>query len=329
MDIDLQCETKTNRKGIVVSKLWYYMKGSKKIRHRDGEPAYLRFNIQGNVVFESWYKHGKKNRDGDLPSMIEYKHNSSLYEYSLQRWCKDGKCHRENGPALIINHRNHVEENWFYNGKRHRDGDLPARVCYPRDDSYKHIVYFVRQWYNHGKLHRIGGPACMNQRSDSRSEMWYIHGVCHREDGPAARNWDKDNKITYELWSHNGVYHREDGPTLTCLNTLDMIEINWFKNGQRHRDGGPALTYIHSDGTKTEHWYNHDKLHRNDGPSTIKYERENDEIIEIYNFHINGVSIDEEVQEWMKTYGYNMEGNFYLSWTDEDKFLFKLIFAGR
>ena len=45
----------------------------------------------------------------------------------------------------------------------------------------------VSEWYQQGKLHRIGGPARTPRRRYGSTE-WYFEGLLHREDGPA---WKK------------------------------------------------------------------------------------------------------------------------------------------
>ena len=63
------------------------------------------------------------------------------------------------------------------NGKRHRDNDLPA-IEY-KDGS--------REWYQDGKLHRIGGPA---YEDIDGTKYWYYYNMPHRLDGPAIENKD-------------------------------------------------------------------------------------------------------------------------------------------
>jgi len=69
--------------------------------------------------------------------------------YRLTGWCswwKDGKRHREYGPAVV------------WDGGQY-------------------------MWYRHGLLHREGGPAAIY--SEHHKE-WWRNGVLHRDDGPAV-----------------------------------------------------------------------------------------------------------------------------------------------
>ena len=63
---------------------------------------------------------------------------------------------------------------WFKYGKRHRDGDLPAKV-YANGDAI---------WYKDGKCHRDGNlPA---QVYADGYAMWFKGGMVHRAIGPAT-----------------------------------------------------------------------------------------------------------------------------------------------
>ena len=84
-----------------------------------------------------------------------------------QAWRKDGKLHREDGPAVI-----------------YTDG---AQV-----------------WYKDGKRHREGGPAVIDTNGD---QVWYVNDRFHREDGPAvikadgSTNWCIDDvEYSFTEW---------------------------------------------------------------------------------------------------------------------------------
>src|SRR6185437_15038802 len=105
-------------------------------------------------------------------------------------WYRDGKHHREDGPAIIWPSGTKF---WFLDGKQHRE-DGPA-VEWPDGG---------RDWYRDGKLHRDGAPA-IEWPGGGRS--WYRHGKLHREDGPAIE-WPDGERS----WYQDGKWHREDGP---------------------------------------------------------------------------------------------------------------------
>ena len=83
-----------------------------------------------------------------------------------QYWYRDGKPHRDNGPAVIFADG---AQYWYRDGKLHRD-DGPA------------CVNGAQYWYRDGKLHRDDGPAVIFADG---AQHWYRDGKLHRDDGPA------------------------------------------------------------------------------------------------------------------------------------------------
>ena len=80
---------------------------------------------------------------------------------------KNGKCHRENGPAVECANGTKI---WYLNDKYHRENG-PA-IKYPDGSEI---------WYLKGKCHREDGPAI---EYPDGTKHWYLNGERHREDGP-------------------------------------------------------------------------------------------------------------------------------------------------
>lgn len=87
-----------------------------------------------------------------------------------EMWIKDGKRHREDGPAII-----------YTNGT---------------------II-----WYLNGEKHRIGGPAV---EYGNGQKKWYQDGELHREDGPSIEypGGHKSYYIKGRLYSKQAYYVR-------------------------------------------------------------------------------------------------------------------------
>lgn len=100
-----------------------------------------------------------------------------------KKWYRNGKLHREDGPAV---ERADGTKEWYFNGRRHRE-DGPAFV---NTSGYA-------AWYFHGKCHREDGPAV---EYPGGAKSWYRHGFLHREDGPAI-----EYKNGTKLWYYNNV----------------------------------------------------------------------------------------------------------------------------
>jgi hypothetical protein len=118
----------------------------------------------------------------------------------------------------------------YRNGLLHSYEDQPAAVS---------NVLHTKFWYKNGKRHREGDlPAVQS----STNAEWYKDGKRHREGGlPAVVLTDK--KIicsgVYNEWWENGVRHREgDLPAIETGNR----HREWWVKGQRHREGDqPAV----------------------------------------------------------------------------------------
>lgn len=129
----------TEQLGSDFSEHWYFMG----VRHRDnGKPAYTYFNHSTNEWTFRWYKHGLENQDGDEPSSIYdaiYDSNGIRIKYDRLEYSKNGKKHREGGPALIDWNGS---EQWFLNDVPHRLGG-PAIVLHNTYDDSTIIEYWV------------------------------------------------------------------------------------------------------------------------------------------------------------------------------------------
>jgi len=76
--------------------------------------------------------------------------------YGTKHWYKEGKLHREDGPAVEYANG---EKHWYKEGKHHRV-DGPAVECANGN----------KRWYKEGELHREDGPAV--EYADGRKEYW-------------------------------------------------------------------------------------------------------------------------------------------------------------
>lgn len=107
-------------------------------------------------------------------------------------------------------------EVWGYEGRIHRDGDLPA-VIYHEQEIY--------EWYKHGKRHREqeGKPAYIDRRK--RVFKFFVDNRYHREDGPAVIDWSR-RRVRYYYKNH---LHRKDGPAVIHYRTGLR---KWYNKGR-------------------------------------------------------------------------------------------------
>lgn len=83
-----------------------------------------------------------------------------VFESGYKEWYRNGKIHREDGPA--IEYPNDGIKFWYHNGERHRE-DGPAAEW----------ADGTKKWYQNGKLHREDGPAV---EYPSGSKEWFLNG---------------------------------------------------------------------------------------------------------------------------------------------------------
>ena len=91
---------------------------------------------------------------GNLPAVI--------WVTGDQEWYKNGLRHRDGDLPAVAAASN---QEWWVNGKRHRDVDLPAVI----------IIDDTQQWYVNNQRHRMGDlPAIIY--ADGR-QGWYINDI--------------------------------------------------------------------------------------------------------------------------------------------------------
>lgn len=137
-------------------------------------------------------------------------------------YLKDGKLHREDGPALIWKNGKHFK--YYINGVLHRI-DGPASVS-------KHVT----EYRVNGSLHREDGPAYIKHKDNILIEKWYLNDKVHRSlnDGPAILFKNKD-KIIYQEWTENDVSFKKESSKLLYdpINCFYCGHLNYLENWQK------------------------------------------------------------------------------------------------
>lgn len=119
-----------------------------------------------------------------------------VYPSGAEKWYKNGRLHREDGPAITDSNRSE----WYKDGRLHRE-DGPAII----------FINGTKKWYREGRLHREDGPAVVEANGTLR---YFVDNKKHREDGPAVIEYDMDGKLWRLAWYQNDRLHREDGPAM-------------------------------------------------------------------------------------------------------------------
>jgi len=137
------------------------------------------FNDEPSIITKSgtkyWHDNGIIHRN--IGPAIETKEGYKFFY-------KNGRCHNENGPSVIFNDflrsfylngklekieddLNEIYE-FFKEGRKHRDNDLPSYIS-PNE----------KRWHFNNKLHRLTGPSILNLKSGQK--YFFIEGQQYDE----------------------------------------------------------------------------------------------------------------------------------------------------
>lgn len=214
-----------------------------KVENMHNKPITGYYNdLHGSTLFETLSNITSAHYSHNLFPYMGYGSTRVIYTMYTNA---DGKVHRDNEPAIIIQDTISNETLYVYaqNGTVHR---LNKPAAY--DSTGTRMLFAIN-----GKVHRDGGPALCYTHESDQIEVYYKFGRLHRDDGPAYVSND------CLRWFQYGDEHRTDGPA--CI--YDGRQTYWSRHGTYHREDGPAK--ITADGDKF--WYQHSKLHRLDGPA--------------------------------------------------------------
>lgn len=238
-----------------------YVEG--RLHGEDDEPAVELYSSKPPVVVteRKWYCKGLLHRGDDQPAIVTT---------TMKAWYKDGCLHREhNQPALVFDsgevwyyvrgalHRTDGPAGrlvgtgcetaplplaWYFEGRLHRDGDLPAVTYGPGEE----------EWYAHGLLHRDTGPA----KTFKGGWAWYRRGLKHR-DGNEPALYSSSDGLEIEKYYVNNQLHRDEDLPASIRTTVKEVQEEWYRHGVLHRaDGKPArVRRSHANKILSQEWF--------------------------------------------------------------------------
>lgn len=173
------------------------------IMHNHDGPAYIVYDIDGNLTKEKWYHHGEVHRAG-APADIIYQYTNGVRSVSNEKWYHSGKMHRDDGAAYIEYEKDGAVsyQSWWRNDKRHRDG-APSIIDIDFSSSSS-----KERWHFDNKLHRVDGPAVVTRNTDTgfvHHECWYVNDELHREGGPAYIEYSISGSSIKERWYKHSI----------------------------------------------------------------------------------------------------------------------------
>lgn len=117
---------------------------------------------------------------------------------SYEHYCKEGKYHREDGPARIFYYDNihYINRSWnkysegyYKDGELHRE-NLPALIYYHSLGQINHEHYFKA-----GRHHREDGPAWLCYITENKTSKRYFLNDVEYTDKDIIDNWKEFCKI--------------------------------------------------------------------------------------------------------------------------------------
>lgn len=172
-------------KATTYDKNWYTTKykmfGRKHRNHVDNLPACI--TCWGDEISETWYYNGALHREYNKPAIMIYTDDVIIRE----EYYINGKYHRDDDcPSYTSRAKdgNLIIQKWYKNGELHRDNDMPAVI------DCRHRL----EYYRNGRLHRDGdNPAYINDGE----VFYYKNGILHRDnDEPAIIS--RDERVYYK-----------------------------------------------------------------------------------------------------------------------------------
>ncbi len=142
--------------------------------HRENGPAIIRYSPEGKIIQTEYYWYGKKHRNTDSPTVIQYSLHNKGSSIACSFYYINNNIHRDNGPAIIIYSKYpEIEQEIYYcNGVIHRKNG-PAVIEYS-NKKIKNINYI-----ENGQLHRAEGPAhikYLDNQNGNTENQYYFRG---------------------------------------------------------------------------------------------------------------------------------------------------------
>ena len=177
------------------------------------------------------------------------------------------------------------QQQFFKEGKLHRDGDLPAKIGFWKDGTVR-----FEEFYKEGFQHRDGDlPAEVWYYSDGKVwyELFYKEGLQHRDGGlPAKIYYYSDGTVASESFYENWVLLR----SIEYYADGTVKYKDFYKEGKLHRDAGlPAKIFYEKDGTVLkEEFYNKGiRCH-------VLYDASGRQVPEIFYWKFSGTAMEED-----------------------------------
>lgn len=122
-------------------------------KHRQSNPAVIKYFENGSIKEKVWFYNGKYHRC-KVPAFFKYFENGNIEN---EEWYKNNECHRIDGPATTHYYDNgfSVLMIWRYRNKKHNINDNPAQIRYI---TYSNTL--ILDWYHCGQFYNVNNIFC-------------------------------------------------------------------------------------------------------------------------------------------------------------------------
>jgi len=190
----------------------------------------------------------------------DFKNNTyQLSLFSLHLFCsyKNSQLHCYNNEPIC---RVPNQKEWWVEGERHRDDDLPAIEYYDNGRIIR------KEWWLEGKRHRDDDLPATESATTCE---WWKDGERHRKDNLPSVIITVNNLSYYKHYVNNKLHRDNDLPAIYDSSGTK----EWWVEGERHRENDlPAVEYYeHGRIIRKEWWYKNKRHRENDLPAVEHY----------------------------------------------------------
>lgn len=247
---------------------------------------------------DSFHMRVRQFREPDDDEGVDYGNSEFNQALVGEFWLRNGKLHREDGPAVTTFRPDGDvdEEFWFLEGTQTGPRLVPTLSPDSGDSDsstaeeephlwpargpkrWPHLSTFVKEgptWTNPEQLEEQI-PAFV----EGLPRYWYrqgeqvdFHEPVKRQTAHGESYFLRDGTLVAQNWLKDGDLHREDGPASIRYRPDGTVEVEeWHQHGHLHREDGPAITRFRPDGTvEVEEWHQLGRFHRDIGPTRVTY----------------------------------------------------------
>lgn len=146
---------------------------------------------------------------------------------------RNGKIHSKDGePAVVVEFKSKVEKNWYVDGKRKREDDLPSvEIVY--DNGSVH-----RWWYKGNLLHRdndLPAETLVDGKGQTK-KIWAVEGKVYASQDPGEKQRSvEDHKVFRKVKKEIAKKEKEARKTNGTLPSLASIEGPIAQEKQKER----------------------------------------------------------------------------------------------